>query len=38
LPSESINLYSARNYLHNNDPINKYNIIRIPKFLIDVKD
>jgi hypothetical protein len=38
LPSESINLYSARNYLHNNDPINKYNIIRIPKFLIAVND
>ena len=38
LPSESINLYSARNYLQSNDPINKYNIIRIPKFLIAVND
>jgi len=37
-PSESINLYSARNYLHNNDPMNKYNIIKIPKFLIAVND
>lgn len=38
LPSESINLYSDRNYLHSNDPMNKYNIIRIPKFLIADND
>ena len=38
IPLESINSYSARNYLQSKDPINKYNIIRIPKFLIAVND